>query len=149
MSKGKVFFDNSPAILHNYPFYRLKYCYSSSFLCRSITVHMKERDRIFLTRSFRYLSANYHRPPGPPPWLPELYEESVTVLPPDTVPPILPMPPKYSVPPLTVTPDFSVVVPEVETISALPPLDGVLKAMAILPLLYRAYQVFLFHEEVV
>ena len=58
-----------------------------------------------------------------------------TDVPPDTVPPILPMPPKYSVPPLTLTPDFNAVDPEVDTMSVVPPLDGVLKAKAtLLPL---------------
>ena len=43
---------------------------------------------------------------------------------------MLPTPPKYSVPPLTVPPDFSVVVPLVETTRVVPPLVGVLKARA-------------------
>lgn len=42
--------------------------------------------------------------------------------------PVLATPWKYSVPPLAVTPDFKVVVPDVDTTSVLPPLPGVLKA---------------------
>ena len=74
-------------------------------------------------------------PPGPPPppgRLPplEVYCVRLTAFPPDTVAPIMDAPPKYSVPPFAETPDFKEVVPDVDTISVLPPLSGVLNTMA-------------------
>ena len=66
--------------------------------------------------------------------LPE-YVERFTEEPPLTVPSMLPAPLNSSVPPLTETPDFSVVVPLVDTTNVEPPLPGVLKASARLLLL--------------
>ena len=57
------------------------------------------------------------------------------------------MPPKMLVPPLTVTPDFSVGMEAPLTTRPLPALEGVLKANTSLPTV-NAYQVLLFHEDV-
>ena len=69
--------------------------------------------------------------------------------PPPAVPPVTAKPPAYDVPPLTETPLFNVGVPEVETTRDVPPLAGVLKqrtGVASDPL-YKAYHVFLLHDE--